>query len=121
MVEREPRPVTISHLKLAHRGKGDASDGLFGLDVSCSGGTYIRTLISDLARTCGGRAHMTALVRTRQGPYISDDCLYQEDWEYGRIIQGIKTCSEKAGIDWREQRPAAAVEVEVEVEMEVVP
>ncbi len=77
IVERAARPVTIYSLdmvelessqeKLNDDGK---REGIFGLDVNCSGGTYIRTLISDLARACGGRAHMTGLCRTKQGPYV---------------------------------------------------
>jgi tRNA U55 pseudouridine synthase TruB len=38
----------------------------FGLDISSGGGFYVRSLISDLARSVGGRAHMTDLMRVKQ-------------------------------------------------------
>lgn len=39
---------------------------LLGLELECGGGFYVRTLIEDLARALGTRAHMTALERTKQ-------------------------------------------------------
>ena len=37
--------------------------------VSCGGGTYVRTLIVDLARAVGSAAHMTSLERVAVGPF----------------------------------------------------
>ena len=72
-VEREARQVSVTRLRLVDdRGVGAHEAPLslpfFGLDVECSGGTYIRTLIDDLAREAGSCAHMVELERTRQGP-----------------------------------------------------
>ena len=39
------------------------------LRVHCSKGTYIRTLAQDIGRSLGCRAHLTALRRTRVGPF----------------------------------------------------
>lgn len=39
---------------------------LLGLELECGGGFYVRTLVEDLARALGSRAHMTALERTKQ-------------------------------------------------------
>ena len=47
-VERKPRPATISRLELV---SFDGTDGV--LDVDCSGGTYIRTLLEDIAAAMG--------------------------------------------------------------------
>lgn len=58
-VEREPRSVTIHELKLTHLG----TDTL-GLEVRCSKGTYVRTLVEDIARALGTRGHVIALRRT---------------------------------------------------------
>ncbi len=60
-VERAPRPVTIYALFLLSY-QEEAREGM--LEVSCSKGTYIRTLIEDIAQKAGTRGVMTALRRT---------------------------------------------------------
>jgi tRNA pseudouridine55 synthase len=62
----EPRPVTIHRLDVTNF---DKAAGTFDLDVSSSGGTYIRVLISDIGRAVGSAAHMVALERTKHGPF----------------------------------------------------
>lgn len=59
-VERKPRKITISSLKLLE------FDGMNGvIDVDCSSGTYIRTLCDDIGKALGTGAVMTSLCRTR--------------------------------------------------------
>ncbi|MEE8440432.1 MAG: tRNA pseudouridine(55) synthase TruB, partial [Spirochaetia bacterium] len=43
------------------------------LTVSCSSGTYIRSLARDIGRTVGSAAHLSALRRTRVGPFVVDE------------------------------------------------
>ncbi|MGW3571951.1 tRNA pseudouridine(55) synthase TruB [Streptomyces sp. NPDC000941] len=67
------RPVTVSSFILhAHR-EAKAEDGtpVLDLDVTvvCSSGTYIRALARDLGAGLGVGGHLTALRRTRVGPY----------------------------------------------------
>lgn len=50
----------------------DSVASLF-LRISCSKGTYIRSLARDLAHTCASCAHLTALRRTRIGPFLLQD------------------------------------------------
>lgn len=72
-VERKSRKVNISLLRLD---KFDETSGEGELTVRCSKGTYIRTLIDDIARSlslCGGI--MTALRRTRACGFGIDDAL----------------------------------------------
>ena len=94
-VERESRPVTISGLALDDAGVGDSPGPLalpkFGLDVECSGGTYIRTLISDLAKhdAVDALAHMVELERTKQGPFELGDCLHEDRWDFDAICQHL--------------------------------
>lgn len=61
-IEREKRPVTISRLELEDY---DETEKTGVLTVECSKGTYIRTLIEDIARQAGSCGVMTALRRTR--------------------------------------------------------
>lgn len=44
-----------------------------GLRVSCSKGTYIRTLADDIGRALGTGAHVTALRRVRIGDFMEED------------------------------------------------
>ena len=53
-----------------------------------------------------GRAHMTELVRTKQGPFTLDDCLGEEDWNFEAIVEQISRCSLKAGLLSESLRPA---------------
>jgi len=58
----------------------DEAQGTFDLSIRCGGGTYVRTLIVDLARAVGSAAHMTALVRTQVGPFSIEESRGAEDW-----------------------------------------
>jgi tRNA pseudouridine55 synthase len=63
-VEREPRPVTVHALKLcATERENDTAT----FEISCTSGTYVRTLVADLAKRLGTGAYLTALRRTRVG------------------------------------------------------
>ena len=59
-VEREPRPATISRLDIKEADK----ENEYILDIECSSGTYVRTLIDDIGRDLGCGAVMTELLRT---------------------------------------------------------
>jgi len=63
-LELKPRKVNIKRIELV----GLTSDG-FDMSVTCSHGTYIRSLAYDLGRELGPGAHLGALVRTRIGQY----------------------------------------------------
>lgn len=63
-VAREPRPVTVYHIKVLAWPADDEVE----LEVACSKGTYVRALAHDLGQMLGCGAHMSALRRTRVGP-----------------------------------------------------
>ncbi|MFM7059573.1 MAG: tRNA pseudouridine(55) synthase TruB [Actinomycetes bacterium] len=66
-VERAPRPVHIGSLEIT-----DFEPGPFpraAISVTCSSGTYIRTLAADLGAALGGCAHLASLRRTRVGSF----------------------------------------------------
>jgi tRNA pseudouridine55 synthase len=66
VVAREPRQVVISELRLI-----ECSGDLLTLDVSCSKGTYIRSLIEDIGEALGSCAHVVSLRRTGVAPFVS--------------------------------------------------
>lgn len=63
-IERKPRSVTIYRLDLLEFGK----DTLV-LDITCSKGTYIRSMAEDMGRVLGCGAHISSLRRIASGPY----------------------------------------------------
>lgn len=71
VVEREARPVVISRLELVDMAPSDYPEITFR--TVCSTGTYIRTLGDDIGRALGGRAHLTALRRIRNGSLHVND------------------------------------------------
>ncbi|MCX9156953.1 tRNA pseudouridine(55) synthase TruB [Niveibacterium sp. 24ML] len=82
-VERDARRVTI------HAIKAGALDGQdFDLDVSCSKGTYIRTLAEDIGSRLGCGAHIVALRRTRIGPFEIGDAVSLEQLESSDAVRG---------------------------------
>ncbi len=63
-VELTARPVRVSRFELLAR-RGDDVD----VRVECTTGTYVRALARDLGRALGVGGHLTALRRTRVGPF----------------------------------------------------
>ena len=94
-VDRAPRPVTIHALEVAEVGPdvealeriggieteefaAAAAGGpgpSFQLDVTCSSGTYIRTLAQDIGAALGGGGHLVSLRRVSVGPYTLADAV----------------------------------------------
>ena len=75
-VEREARPVTIYKLVLTDF---DAEKHEGTLEISCSRGTYIRTIINDIGEKLGCGAVMTSLVRTAACGFSLSDCVSLEE------------------------------------------
>jgi tRNA pseudouridine55 synthase len=59
-----PRPVTVSTFTVLARRGADLD-----VAVECSSGTYVRALARDLGAALGVGGHLTALRRTRVGPF----------------------------------------------------
>lgn len=64
-IERQPRPVMVYELEILSVSPGPYPEVEFR--VVCGKGTYVRSLADDMAAALGGRAHLTALRRTRIG------------------------------------------------------
>ena len=71
-VEREARPITIFELNFIEH-----NAPYLTLEVHCSKGTYIRTLVDDLGEALGCGAHVTMLRRTAVADYPTEKML---DW-----------------------------------------
>ncbi len=54
-------------------------DNNLDFNVTCSSGTYIRTLANDLANRCGSSAFLTKLVRTSIGSFNLENSLFPDE------------------------------------------
>ncbi|MGE0682295.1 MAG: tRNA pseudouridine(55) synthase TruB [Candidatus Binatia bacterium] len=70
VVEREPRKVCIERFSLA-----PLEPDLLGFSLTCSKGTYVRVLASDIGNALGCGAHLVTLRRTAVGEFAVDDAL----------------------------------------------
>ena len=87
VVERDSRRVTVYSLSLLDF---DEESQTGRLDIACSKGTYVRTLIDDLGAALGTGAVMTALRRTEACGYCLDDCV---------TLDRLKELSESGELD----------------------
>jgi len=92
-VELAARTVTVSRFEVQHarRGATDADGApiaVIDLDVvvDCSSGTYIRALARDLGASLGVGGHLTALRRTRIGPFLVADGAGLDDITDARLL-----------------------------------
>ncbi|MBF6128551.1 tRNA pseudouridine(55) synthase TruB [Nocardia brasiliensis] len=88
-VQLAARPVTVSRFDIL--GRRDVAEGEFvDLDVvvECSSGTYIRALARDLGAALGVGGHLTALRRTRVGPFTL---------EHARTLDELAVAAESDG------------------------
>lgn len=73
-IDREARDITIYELKLL-RFEGNELD----LEVRCSKGTYIRSLVDDIGQVLGCGAHVSMLRRTKVANYPADQMITMND------------------------------------------
>jgi tRNA pseudouridine55 synthase len=71
------REVTISEFEVIGLSTGSVAD--LNVRVVCSSGTYVRALARDLGANLGVGGHLTALRRTRIGPFVIENALALDD------------------------------------------
>lgn len=75
-IERQPRTVTVHELRL------EAFEGEFiELDMTCSKGTYVRTVAQDLGQNLGCGAHVVGLRRIQVGDFYIEEAVTLEALE----------------------------------------
>ncbi|KAH7532438.1 hypothetical protein FEM48_Zijuj04G0019800 [Ziziphus jujuba var. spinosa] len=80
-IELAPRRISISQFDV-QRSLDDRQNLIFR--VTCSKGTYIRSLCADLGKALGSCAHLTALRRDSIGEYSADDA-----WDFKELEEAI--------------------------------
>ena len=73
-VELKPKPVEINDIKIL-----SCKDNVFDFEITCKGGTYIRSICRDLAKSLNTFATMTALKRIKSGAFSIENCIKEED------------------------------------------
>ncbi|HLM63056.1 MAG TPA: tRNA pseudouridine(55) synthase TruB [Acidimicrobiales bacterium] len=73
-VERAPVRVRVDRFEVG----GAVAPGVWPVIVTCSSGTYVRSLAADLGAALGGGAHLRNLRRTAVGPYRLDEAVALE-------------------------------------------
>ncbi len=105
-IERKKRRVTISRLDLIA-----FQDASLIVDIACSKGTYVRTLADDLGDVLGVGAHVSALRRTKAGPF---------ELAAAHTLKALQACFEAegfSGIDALLQPAELAVQALPEVRL----
>ena len=95
-VERAPRRVVVHDLVLEDFEPGPA--GEVGFLVTCSAGTYVRTLADDVGARLGVGAHLVALRRLASGRFTVDSAVALDDVAAaiagGRLDEHLLTAAE---------------------------
>lgn len=76
VVERAPRRIEIVRL-----GRVELTGDTLVVDVTCTKGTYVRTLAMDIGAALGCGAYLSALRRTAVGPFRLEQCRTLEELE----------------------------------------
>ena len=99
-VEREERRVTIYRLEMT---KADEENNEYEIEVECSNGTYIRSLIADVGEALGCGAVMTALRRTKANGIDESRCftveMLEKLKEEGRLDEAVEAVDEILSYD----------------------
>ncbi|MGP4002281.1 tRNA pseudouridine(55) synthase TruB [Streptomyces sp. 8N706] len=102
--ELDARPVTVSSFVVHEVREATAEDGTAVLDldatVVCSSGTYVRALARDLGAGLGVGGHLTALRRTRVGPYGLEAARTLEQLEESLTVMPIAEAAAAAFPRW---------------------
>ena len=89
-IERQPRDICIHELKLL-----SFSQQTLELEVHCSKGTYIRTLVEDIAKALNTGAHVISLRRISVGNFDLKNSVTLEKLEETLAESGITGVDEK--------------------------
>ena len=83
-IPRAPRAIKIARLQLKRLGDAEVE-----FDVTCSRGTYVRTLAADMGTFLGCGAHLKSLRRTACGPLRLEQAITLEELEQIRSVEKV--------------------------------
>lgn len=74
-IELPPKTVRVDSFELIGGG-----EGVYEFAIECGGGTYIRSLARDVAEALGTCAYMSALTRTKSGPFTAESAVTPDEF-----------------------------------------
>lgn len=74
-VQLKTRKITVFDFKLIRQ----ESENTFVFDITCSAGTYIRSLARDLAETLGTVGYMSCLIRLQSGCFLLENAYTMDE------------------------------------------
>ena len=89
-IERKPRSVHVHHLSIEHTSEKD----IYKIHVTCGSGTYIRSLVSDIAQAAGTIAHVGSLRRNSIGSFDESDANTIEEIKVIGMESGLRDYSQ---------------------------
>ncbi|WYP24926.1 tRNA pseudouridine(55) synthase TruB [Alkalihalobacillus sp. FSL W8-0930] len=132
-VERPKRKITVHSIEFDSATKLHEDTYSIRFTVTCSKGTYIRTLAVSIGEALGYPAHMSKLMRTESGPFTLSECVSLEDLgememdkrlhqlvPFERALEGWKTIQVSAPIEARIRNGAVLSMDELTVSERVV-
>lgn len=88
-VEREARNVTIYNIDNI-----EIQLPYVSMEVTCSKGTYIRSLCYDIGKNLGVGATMVSLCRTKNGPFTIENSIHIDDLSEDNLLRNIMSIDE---------------------------
>jgi tRNA pseudouridine55 synthase len=107
VVELEPRPVRIDRISLVSH---DGEHSTF--EAECGKGTYVRALARDLGLVLGCYGHVSALRRTRVGPFTTRHAI---------SLEQLQELRHKAAGDGPQERGVAEAVLPIETALDDIP
>ena len=95
------REVTIYSLDVLEIKRNEFLD--IDIEVSCSAGTYIRSIARDLGDSLGVGGHLVALRRTEVAPFFEAECQTIDDCEIQPLVTSISKVMPTRSIDLAER------------------
>jgi tRNA pseudouridine55 synthase len=94
-VERQPRPVRVDTFDV----DAGPEPGVLRISVTCSAGTYVRSLAADLGHLLGGGAHVRNLRRTAVEPFTIDEAAPPDECELLPPTEAVRGMARVAADD----------------------
>jgi len=92
-IPREPRSITIETLRLDRVGEAEVE-----IDVTCTRGTYVRTLAADMGEALGCGAHLKSLRRTACGHLLLENAVTLDELERRSALNEMPLLSLSAAL-----------------------
>jgi tRNA pseudouridine55 synthase len=109
-VELAPRAVTVHRLDVHRIGRPTPDLADVEVTVACTAGTYVRAIARDAGAALGVGGHLTALRRTRVGPFVLADAHSLADLAVGPspvtvpLAAAVAACFPRREVNWDEAR-----------------